>query len=357
MNPTDLQETLQTYARPDRRRAILQILDTLLPYLALYALMIVLVREGFSYWLVLAVAVPTAAFYVRVFILFHDCCHGSFFASRKANRILGYVTGILTFTPFEQWRRSHARHHETVGDLDRRGVGDIWTLTVEEYRAAPRGKRILYRIIRNPFAILLLGPPIVFLIGQRYFHKDDRTPERRSVVITDLAIAAIVVVAGLTIGLGTYFMVQLPITMIAGGAGLWLFYVQHQFKGVYWARHEDWDRNRAAMEGSSFYRLPVDPAVVHGEHRVSPRPSRAAADPELRSRTLPSEHACAAGGHSHDASRQLQMRSATSVGRGKAGTDGVSRVEELRSAATAGGRTAVSTATKHKTPPCGRGFA
>jgi omega-6 fatty acid desaturase (delta-12 desaturase) len=257
MNVADVQETLQTYARPDRRKAILQILDTLVPYVVLYALMVVLVREGFSYWLVLVVAVPTGAFFVRVFILFHDCCHGSFFPSRKANRILGYVTGILTFTPFEQWRRSHARHHETVGDLDRRGVGDIWTLTVEEYRAAPRGKRILYRIVRNPFAILLLGPPIVFLIGQRYFHEDDRTPERRSVVITDVAIAAIVVVASLTFGLGTYLMVQLPVTMIAGGAGLWLFYVQHQFEGVYWARHDVWDRHRAAMEGSSFYRLPV----------------------------------------------------------------------------------------------------
>jgi omega-6 fatty acid desaturase (delta-12 desaturase) len=257
MNLADLQEALQAYARPDRRKAILQILDTLLPYLALYALMVVLVREGFSYWPVLGVAVPTAAFYVRVFILFHDCCHGSFFGSRKANRILGYVSGILTFTPFEQWRRSHAKHHETVGDLDRRGVGDIWTLTVEEYRAASRGKRVLYRIVRNPFAILFLGPPIVFLIGQRYFHEGDRTPERWSVVITDVAIAAIVVAASVTIGLETYLMVQLPITMIAAGAGLWLFYVQHQFEGVYWARHDEWDRNRAAMEGSSFYRLPA----------------------------------------------------------------------------------------------------
>jgi acyl-lipid omega-6 desaturase (Delta-12 desaturase) len=257
VSTTDLQKALQAFAQPDRRKAILQILDTLVPYVALYALMVVLVHEGFSYWLVLAVAVPTAAFFVRVFILFHDCCHGSFFASRKANRILGYLTGILTFTPFEQWRRSHARHHETVGDLDRRGVGDIWTMTVEEYRAAPRGKRVLYRIVRNPFAILLLGPPIVFLIGQRYFHEGDRRPERWSVVITDVALAAIVVIASLTIGLGTYLMVQLPITMIAGGAGLWLFYVQHQFEGVYWARHDVWDRHRAAMEGSSFYRLPA----------------------------------------------------------------------------------------------------
>ena len=249
-------EAVHKYARPNRRKAIQQILETFAPFFALWALMAVMVQQGHSYWIILALSVVVAAFQVRIFILFHDCCHGSFFASRRANRILGYVSGILTFTPFEQWRRSHAIHHDTVGDLDRRGVGDIWTLTVEEFLAAPRWKRLAYRIVRNPFTLLLVGTTIVFLINQRYFHKLDRKRERWSVIVTDIAMAVIVVVASVTIGIRTYVLVQLPVTLIAGAAGLWLFYVQHQFEGVYWARHEVWDPMKAALEGSSFYKLP-----------------------------------------------------------------------------------------------------
>lgn len=253
---TDLSKTVYEYARPNRRKAIQQILDTFVPYFAIWAIMVVLVQRGYSYWTVLALSLLAAAFQVRIFILFHDCCHGSFFASPRANRILGYVSGILTFTPFEQWRRSHAAHHDTVGDLDRRGVGDIWTLTVDEFLAAPRWKRLAYRIVRNPFVILLVGTLIVFVISQRYFHKIDRKRERLSVIFTDIAIAVIIVVASMAFGLRTYVLIQLPITLIAGAAGLWLFYVQHQFEGVYWARHEVWDRMKAALEGSSFYKLP-----------------------------------------------------------------------------------------------------
>jgi omega-6 fatty acid desaturase (delta-12 desaturase) len=252
----DLAKIVFRYTQPDRRKAIRQILGTFLPYFAVVALMVVLLQNGYSYWITLALSALAAALQVRIFILFHDCCHGSFFASRTANRILGYVSGILTFTPFEQWRRSHAVHHETVGDLDRRGVGDIWILTVEEYLAAPRWKRIAYRIVRNPFFILLLGTPIVFVINQRYFHKLDRKPERQSVIVTDIALLVIFVIASVTVGIRTYIAVVFPVTLIAGAAGLWLFYVQHQFEGVYWARHEVWDRMRAALEGSSFYKLP-----------------------------------------------------------------------------------------------------
>jgi omega-6 fatty acid desaturase (delta-12 desaturase) len=253
----DLAKAVQPFSRPDRKKAIWQIVNTLVPYVALWVLMVVMVRQGYPYWAVLAVSVVAAAFQVRIFILFHDCCHGSFFSSPRANRILGYVVGILTFTPFEQWRRSHAMHHDTVGDLDRRGVGDIWTMTVEEFEAAPRRTQLLYRLIRNPLFILLFGTPIVFLISQRYFHWQDRQRERWSVVLTNIALAAIITIAAVTIGITTYLMVQIPITFIAGAAGLWLFYVQHQFEGTYWARHEEWDPMRAALEGSSFYRLPI----------------------------------------------------------------------------------------------------
>jgi omega-6 fatty acid desaturase (delta-12 desaturase) len=253
---SDLAKTVAPYTRPDRRKAIRQILETFIPYIAVMALMVILLKEEYSYWFVLPLSIPAAALQVRIFIIFHDCCHGSFFPSRRANRVLGYVTGVLTFTPFEQWRRSHSVHHDTVGDLDRRGVGDIWLLTVDEYLGARAWKKLTYRIVRNPIAIFLLGTMIVFLISHRYFHTIDRRPEHRSVIITDIALLAIVVTASLTIGLGAYLVVILPVTLIAGAAGLWLFYVQHQFEGVYWARHEAWDRTRAALEGSSFYKLP-----------------------------------------------------------------------------------------------------
>ncbi len=252
----DLARIVQPFTRPDRKEAVWQIINTLVPFSALWVLMVVMVQQGYPYWSVLAVTVVAAAFQVRIFILFHDCCHGSFFGTPRANRILGYVTGILTFTPFEQWRRSHAMHHDTVGDLDRRGVGDIWTLTAEEFEAAPRWKQLVYRLIRNPLFILTLGTPIVFLISPRYFHELDRKRERWSVVITNIGLAAIITIAAMTIGIETYLMIQVPLTLGAGAAGLWLFYVQHQFEGTYWARHENWDQMKAALEGSSFYRLP-----------------------------------------------------------------------------------------------------
>ncbi len=251
-----LAKTVQPFTLPNRKKAVWQILNTLVPYVGIWALMVFMVQQGYPYPWVLALSVIAAAFYVRVFILFHDCCHGSFFPTPRANRILGYVTGILTFTPFEQWRRSHAMHHDTVGDLDRRGVGDIWTMTAEEFEAAPRWKRIAYRIIRNPFFVLTFGTVIIFLISPRFFHKLDRKRERQSVVITDIALATIIVVAALTIGIETYLMIQIPVMVIAGAAGLWLFYVQHQFEGTYWERHEAWDPIKAALEGSSFYKLP-----------------------------------------------------------------------------------------------------
>ena len=252
----DLAKTLQPFTRPDRKKAIWQVINTLVPFFALWVLTVVMVQQGYPYWSVLAVSAVAAAFQVRIFILFHDCCHGSFFGTQRANRIFGYVTGILNFTPFEQWRRSHAVHHDTVGDLDRRGVGDIWTLTAEEFEAAPRWKQLVYRLIRNPLLILTLGTPIVFVISQRYFHGLDRKRERMSVIVTDIALAAIVAIAAMTIGIETYLMIQIPFTLLAGAAGLWLFYVQHQFEGTYWARHDNWDPMKAALEGSSFYRLP-----------------------------------------------------------------------------------------------------
>ena len=270
-------QTLSKYGQSNLQKAIWQLLNTLIPYFALWVLMVHTVHQRYSYWITLALVVVAAALLVRIFIFFHDCCHGSFFASRRANRILGYISGILTFTPYEDWRRSHAGHHATAGDLDRRGVGDIWTLTVKEYLAAPRPKRLAYQLFRNPVVMFGLGPAVVFLIAQRFSHKGARKRERYSVIFTNLAILAIIGMAGLTIGLRAYLLIQLPIMLIAGAIGVWLFYVQHQFEGVYWARHEAWDPMRAALEGSSYYRLPevlqwfTGNIGLHHIHHLRPR--------------------------------------------------------------------------------------
>lgn len=244
------------YGKPDLRKAILQIVDTFVPYLIMWGLMIYSIREGYSYWITLGLSVAAGLFLVRIFILFHDCCHGSFFASRRANRVLGYISGIVTFTPFEDWQHAHAVHHATAGDLDRRGTGDVWTMTVEEYQAAPWRKRLGYRLYRNPFVLCFLGAGFSFLIGQRFPHPGARKRERRSVLITNLAVAAMIAVAGLTIGFAAYIKIQLPIILIGGAAGIWLFYVQHQYEGVYWSRHENWSIMDAALRGSSYYKLP-----------------------------------------------------------------------------------------------------
>lgn len=159
------------YERPSTGRALWQIVNTLVPYLGLWALMVVMIHHGLSYWFTLAASVLAAGFLVRVFILFHDCCHGSLFASRRANTVVGHLTGILVFTPFDEWRRLHLAHHATVGDLDRRGMGDIWTMTVEEYLAAPRLKRLAYRIVRNPVLMLGVGPAVIFLVADRFTSK------------------------------------------------------------------------------------------------------------------------------------------------------------------------------------------
>jgi omega-6 fatty acid desaturase (delta-12 desaturase) len=270
-------EQVAQYAQPDRRRAAWQVLNTFLPYAALWILMVSTIKSGIPYWVTLALAIVAAGLLVRIFILFHDCGHGSFYSSPKANEILGYISGILTFTPYHQWRRSHARHHATAGNLDRRGFGDVWTMTVEEYRAAPRHTKIAYRLFRNPVILFGLGPAGSFLIAQRLWQKGAKRRERVSVVITNLAILAIIVLASLTIGFWTYVAIQLPIILIGGAVGIWLFYVQHQYEGVYWARQETWDPYKAAMEGSSYYKLPrilqwfTGNIGLHHIHHLRPR--------------------------------------------------------------------------------------
>jgi omega-6 fatty acid desaturase (delta-12 desaturase) len=251
-----LNKIIITFTTPSRGKAAWQILNTLIPYLCLWAAAIILMQQDYSLWIAYIPILIAAPFLVRIFIIFHDCCHSSYFKSKWANSLTGYLSGILAFTPFVDWGQAHILHHATAGNLDKRGVGDIWTLTVEEYIAAPKLKRITYRIFRNPFFLFGCGPAFVFLILQRFSQKGIQHKGRLSVYITNLAIIAIVLLAGTTIGFKTYLIIQLPITIIAATLGLWLFYVQHQYEEVYWARNDVRDSLKAALEGSSYYKLP-----------------------------------------------------------------------------------------------------
>jgi len=272
-----LRQELMPYATPDRRRAVLQLANTFIPYILTWGLLIYMIKNGYPWVVTGMLIVPASLLFLRIFIFFHDCAHGSFFRSQRANIILGYITGILTFTPFDHWKHNHLVHHGTYADLDRRGVGDIWTMTVDEYRAASRLKRLAYRLYRNPLVFLFMGPGYTFLIAQRFIHDWEGKDERYSVAITNLAIALILLAAYTTIGLGTYLVIQLPVMLLAGALGVWLFYVQHQFDSVYWARHDEWDPLKAALRGSSYYRLPgvlqwfTGNIGLHHVHHVLPR--------------------------------------------------------------------------------------
>lgn len=249
-----LMRALAPYQIPSLARSFFQIANSLIPYLALWWLAYRLLDV--SYWATLGVSVLAAGFLVRLFIISHDCGHGSFFKSKKANGIVGSITGFFSFVPYYRWKREHSIHHASSGDLDNRGVGDIEMLTVAEYLALPRWKRIGYRLYRNPLIMFGIGPLYIFLIHHRLFPKNATRREKLSVIRTNIAMAAVVVVMAFSIGIKAFVLVQLPIIAFAATAGVWLFYVQHQYEGVYWERHEKWDFLTQALEGSSFYKLP-----------------------------------------------------------------------------------------------------
>lgn len=252
----DWYAVLADYREPDDRKALWQTVNTLLPYAALWYLMARTLQLGYPYPVTLALAIPAAALLVRLFILFHDCVHGSFFKAKGANTFCGYLFGVLVFTAFENWRFSHLRHHATYANLDTRGNGDIWTMTLSEYQSTTRFERLLYRLYRHPLVLFPLGAIFTFTLGNRLPTRKVRRAERMSVLFTNLLIVAVALLAARLLGWRNYLLIQLPVLWLAGCAGIWLFYVQHQFAGVYWARKEEWDPVRAALQGSSFYRLP-----------------------------------------------------------------------------------------------------
>ena len=245
---------LAPYSEPRLGRSILDIATSVVPYVGL------LVAIGFaskiSVLLALALAVPAAGFQIRSFIVFHDCGHASFFRSRRANELLGAVLGLLVWLPFRCWRHEHAVHHATSGDLDRRGVGDIWTLTVDEYRARGMWGRLGYRLFRNPFVMFGLGWILVLGLKPRVFPRSATRRIRNSILLTDLALAIAVVTLVWLLGWQTFLLLQVP-TMIMGAAGIWLFYVQHQFEDSVWQPGDTWSYDEAALHGSSYLKLPA----------------------------------------------------------------------------------------------------
>jgi acyl-lipid omega-6 desaturase (Delta-12 desaturase) len=247
-------EIVERYQHPSTVRAVWQIINTLGGYVLLWYLMY---RSlAISVWLTVPLAVLAGGFVVRIFIIFHDCGHGSFFKSRRANDVVGFIAGVLTFTPFYHWRWEHAIHHASAGQLDKRGTGDIWTMTVQEYLESSLWKRFAYRLARNPVILFVIAPVFVMLVKQRFPSANASPKERASVHWMNLAILGLIVGMSAIFGIKAYLLIQVVVIAVAGSAGFWLFYVQHQFEGVYWERGAEWDYTAAALRGSSFYKLP-----------------------------------------------------------------------------------------------------
>jgi acyl-lipid omega-6 desaturase (Delta-12 desaturase) len=247
-------EVLAPYAQPRVGRSLIDLATSVLPYLALSVAMYLAL--GVSYLLALVIAIPASGFLVRTFILFHDCSHGSFLPSRKANLWLGTVLGLFVYSPFLRWRHDHAIHHATSGDLDRRGGGDVRTLTVSEYVALPKRSQLGYRLFRNPLVMFTVGPIVALVVGPRLISRSARPRMRRSVIGTNIALAVLVGALCWLIGWRDYLLIQTPTVLMAGSVGIWLFYVQHQFEDAYWESAGGWSYADAALRGSSYLKLP-----------------------------------------------------------------------------------------------------
>jgi omega-6 fatty acid desaturase (delta-12 desaturase) len=247
-------DALAPYARPHLGRSLLDVLTSVVPYFALSFVMYVLLDV--SYWLVLLVSVPAAGFLLRTYILFHDCTHGSFLPSKRANTWLGRTLGLIVYSPFASWKHNHAVHHATAGDLDRRGTGDVPTLTVAEYQARDWKGRLAYRAFRHPLVMFGVGPLYALAVYPRFIPKNARPRVRNSVIATNVALVVVIAFVCWAIGWQAYVLIQLPTAWLAATAGVFLFYVQHQFEDVYWRDGEEWSYADAALQGSSYLKLP-----------------------------------------------------------------------------------------------------
>jgi len=245
---------LAPFARASVPRSIAGLFTSLVPYLGLLVAMYYSLRV--SYLLTLGIGVLAAGFLLRTYIVFHDCTHGSYLPTKRGNQVLGSALGVLVFAPFANWRHNHAIHHATAADLDRRGQGDVPTLTVAEYNARDWRGRLSYRLFRNPLIMFGLGPLGAMILAPRIVPRNARPRIRHSVQLTNLTLAVLVAGACLLIGWRDYLLIQGPPALLAGAAGIWLFYVQHQFEDTYWERNTGWTYADAALRGSSYLKLP-----------------------------------------------------------------------------------------------------
>jgi len=270
-----LRKTVAPFEKSSTKTSIKQLINTIPPFfLSWYAAYLSLT---ISYWLTLIFAVVASGFVIRTFIIFHDCCHQSFFKNKKWNKILGTISGIITLFPYEKWKREHSIHHATSSNLNKRGTGDIWILTVDEYIASSFWQRLVYRIYRNPVVMFGLGPFYLFLVTNRLNRKGARGKERNNTYFINMAVFLLYGLLAWTIGWQAFVLIQAPIVFIAGSLGIWLFYVQHQFEDSYFEDEEQWDYIKAAIDGSSYYKLPkvlqwiTGNIGFHHVHHLSPK--------------------------------------------------------------------------------------
>ncbi|MFJ7669586.1 fatty acid desaturase [Lysinibacillus sp. NPDC097195] len=270
-----LRQDVAPFAKSDTGKSIFQMINTIVPLIVLWIAGYMLVDV--SPWLTAGLSVISAGFVVRTFIIFHDCTHGSFFKSKKANDWVGLVTGVLTSFPYEKWKREHTIHHATSSNLDKRGIGDIDMMTVEEYLQSSKGQRLWYRFYRNPFVMFGLGPLYMVLILNRFNRKDAKQKERMNTYITNIIILGICASLVYFMGWQAFLLVQGVTLFIAGSLGIWLFYIQHTYEDSYFEHDSDWDYVKAAVEGSSYYKLPkllqwaTGNIGFHHVHHLAPR--------------------------------------------------------------------------------------
>ena len=268
-------EIVSKYNFSDPVRSWWQVINSVCPYLLLWVAMIWSLK--ISYFLTLFLSVFAAGFLIRIFIIFHDCGHGSFFRSKMLSRIVGIITGLLTFTPYHKWTREHKEHHATVGNLDKRGVGDVKTLTIEEYMKLSPWKRFSYRFYRHPLFLLGVAPFLVFVVQNRLPKNYMSLKEHVYHQLNNLALVIAIALIIWAIGWKAYLLIQLPVLYIASVHGVWLFYVQHQYENVVWTRGQEWNYKNIALQGSSYFKLPkvlqwfTGNIGFHHIHHLSPR--------------------------------------------------------------------------------------
>ncbi len=265
------------YQKSDVLKSIWQIANSFLPFIVILYLMYF--SMDVSYGLTLLLALPAAGFVIRLFIIQHDCGHRSFFNSRKANDVTGFLLSIFTLTPYHYWKKSHSMHHASVGNLEQRGIGDIYTMTVEEYSRLSSWGKLKYRMYRNPFTLFVVLPYFLFTVVYRFpsYRQKELRPFHKSVYLTDLLLGLLAAGIIWFIGWQSFLMIQIPVYFISSTTGMWIFYVQHQFEDTYWNSSDEWDYTKAAIDGSSYYKLPkvlqwfTGNIGFHHIHHLSPK--------------------------------------------------------------------------------------